>query len=91
MRSRVARGVLGIVLAAGACAALAGQTPGGQARKFESGVELTSITASVFDSAGHLVKGLSREAFDVYEDGELQHVSQFTKSACRSAWACCWT
>ena len=74
------RGVLGLVLAAGAV--LSGQTPPGQIapkdRKFESSVELTSITASVFDSAGHLVKGLSREAFDVYEDGELQQVSQFT-------------
>jgi Ca-activated chloride channel homolog len=45
---------------------------------FQTGVEITSITATVFDKDGALVKGLPREAFEVYEDGELQQVTQFT-------------
>lgn len=47
-------------------------------RLFRSGVEITAITATVLDGEGRLVTGLPREAFDVYEDGELQKVTQFT-------------
>lgn len=48
------------------------------ARPFRSGVEIISITATVHDSEGHLVTGLPRDAFEIYEDGERQVVSQFT-------------
>ena len=37
-----------------------------------------SITATVTDRDGHPVVGLPREAFEVYEDGEHQDVTQFT-------------
>jgi Ca-activated chloride channel family protein len=47
-------------------------------RLFRSGIEITSITATVTDHDGHLVTGLEREAFDVYEDGVLQTITQFT-------------
>jgi Ca-activated chloride channel family protein len=47
-------------------------------RPFTSGVEITSVTATVTDKAGHLVTGLGRDAFEVYEDGERQTVTQFT-------------
>jgi len=47
-------------------------------RPFKSGVELISISATVIDAEGHLVTGLPREAFEVFEDGERQDVSQFT-------------
>src|SRR5262249_28251586 len=47
-------------------------------RLFRSGIELTRITATVTDKEGHLITGLPREAFDVYEDGEPQSVTQFT-------------
>ena len=47
-------------------------------RLFQSGIELTSITATVRDGRGRLVTGLARDAFDVYEDGERQEVTQFT-------------
>ena len=47
-------------------------------RPFRSGVELTSLTATVLDKEGHLVKGLGRDAFEVYEDGVRQEVTQFT-------------
>jgi len=45
---------------------------------FRSGIELTSVTATVTDRDGHLVADLSREAFEVFEDGELQNVTQFS-------------
>ena len=48
-------------------------------RPFQSGIEITSITATVNDAAGHLVTNLPREAFEVYEDGEAQAVTQFTR------------
>lgn len=73
MRKTVAIGVLL------ACAAVAAQDlPVRDSRVFRSAVELTSITATVRDADGRLVTGLPREAFDVYEDGVRQQVTQFT-------------
>jgi len=48
-------------------------------RPFRSGIELTSITATVRDADGRLVKGLERDAFEVFEDGEPQTITQFTR------------
>jgi VWFA-related protein len=48
-------------------------------RPFASGIEITSITATVTDAEGHLVTGLPMDAFEVYEDGEKQQVTQFTR------------
>jgi VWFA-related protein len=45
---------------------------------FRSAVEVTTIAASVFDKDGKIVAGLGREAFEVYEDGVRQSVTQFT-------------
>jgi len=47
-------------------------------KPFTSGVEITSVTATVTDKDGHLVTGLGREAFEVFEDGVRQTVTQFT-------------
>jgi len=47
-------------------------------RPFHSGVDLTSITVTVRDSDGHLVTDLPREAFEVFDDGEAERVTQFT-------------
>jgi Ca-activated chloride channel family protein len=46
--------------------------------RFQSGVDLISVTATVIDSDGHLVTGLPREAFEIFEDGERQAITQFT-------------
>ena len=46
---------------------------------FQSGIEITSITATVIDKEGHPVTGLEREAFEVYEDGVRQTITQFTR------------
>jgi Ca-activated chloride channel family protein len=47
-------------------------------RVFRSGIEVTSITTTVRDSQGKLVTGLEREAFEIYEDGDPQKLTQFT-------------
>ena len=47
-------------------------------RPFRSGIEVTSLTATVRDGQGRLVTGLGLEAFSVFEDGEPQTVTQFT-------------
>src|SRR5262245_43740681 len=61
-------------------ALLAGQTqpPIRSDRQFQSGIEITSITATVTDKDGHLVTGLGRDVFDVFEDGVKQTITQFT-------------
>jgi len=66
-----------------ACLALAvpiAQTPlARDDHPFRSGIELTSITATVTDSAGRLVTGLDRDMFEVFEDGIRQEITQFTR------------
>ena len=46
--------------------------------RFKSGVELINVTASVSDTAGRFVPDLQKEDFAVYEDGQLQAVTQFS-------------
>lgn len=45
---------------------------------FRSAIKLTTVTATVTDSDGRLVHDLPRERFEVFEDGELQSITQFT-------------
>src|SRR5581483_7055450 len=45
---------------------------------FRTAVRLTTITATVTDGGGRLVHDLSRDAFEVFEDGEPQTITQFT-------------
>ena len=47
-------------------------------RRLESGVDLVMVTATVLDAEGHLVPGLPREAFGIWEDGVEQQISVFT-------------
>jgi Ca-activated chloride channel homolog len=57
-------------------------TVGGQivrdSRVLRSGVDVVMVTATVVDADGRLVTGLPREAFEIYEDGDRQAVTQFT-------------
>jgi len=48
-------------------------------RPFQSGIEITSVTATVTDKDGRLIHDLPREAFEVYEDGVRQTITQFTR------------
>jgi Ca-activated chloride channel family protein len=70
---RSAFGALLLLAAAGLT--LTAQDP---SARFRSEVDLISVTATVVDGEGHLVTGLPREAFEVYEDGERQTITQFT-------------
>jgi VWFA-related protein len=49
-------------------------------RPLRSGVDVTAVTATVRDEQGRLVIDLPREAFEVYEDGERQAITQFTQT-----------
>jgi Ca-activated chloride channel family protein len=66
------------VVAAGP-ALQAGQAPARSDRTFRSGVDLTAITVTVRDADGHLVTGLTRDDFDIWEDGVAQPLTQFTR------------
>lgn len=66
-----------VVLAAVLGAAAVDQTVRDQ-KPFKAGVEIITITATVTDTEGHLVRDLPREAFEVFEDGEKQVITQFT-------------
>src|SRR6266545_462190 len=59
-------------------AALAAQQPGLRLPTFHTQIDLTTITATVVDKNGVLVTNLPRDAFDVFEDGQLQTITQFT-------------
>jgi Ca-activated chloride channel family protein len=70
------RNALGALLlvAAGHLVLTAQDTPA----RFQSGIDLISVTATVINGDGHLVTGLPRDAFEVFEDGERQTIAQFT-------------
>ena len=46
--------------------------------RFKSGVELINVTATVSDSNGRFVSGLTKEDFVVFEDSERQTVTHFS-------------
>src|SRR5207248_853955 len=48
-------------------------------RLLTSGIEVISVAATVRDAEGHLITDLPREAFDIFEDGDRQTVTQFTR------------
>ena len=75
--TRTAAGVTAAVVASVALVAQT-QPPVTDPRPFQSGIEVTSITATVTDRDGHLITGLGREMFEIYEDGVRQAVTQFT-------------
>jgi Ca-activated chloride channel family protein len=60
------------------CAAAAAAAQRSSSPTFRSAIELTTVNATVVDRSGHLVRELPRDVFEVYEDGELQTISQFT-------------
>lgn len=71
----VRRAYAAMVLTLIAGIGLLAQDPAG---KFQSGVNLISVTATVVDREGHLVSGLPMDAFEIYEEGERQTIAQFT-------------
>lgn len=67
---------IGAVAVAGVLLA-ARQAPERDAR-FQSGINLITVTATVVDREGNLVTGLSQDAFEIFEEGERQTITQFT-------------
>lgn len=47
-------------------------------KTLRSGVDVVMVTATVVDADGQLVTGLPKEAFEIYEDGMPQAITQFT-------------
>jgi Ca-activated chloride channel homolog len=70
------RALLAAGLALGAAALLGAQES--RPRPLRSSIELTVVTATVRDAEGRLATGLSRDAFEIYEDGALVSIAQFT-------------
>jgi Ca-activated chloride channel family protein len=58
---------------------LAQEAPTRAPQTFHTGIDVTGITVTVRDADGHLVSDLPQEAFEVFDDGERQQVTQFTR------------
>ena len=69
--------VLTAILLGGALAAQTLQIER-QGPPLRSSVELTVVTATVVDADGHLVPDLTQNAFEIFEDGVQQTITQFT-------------
>jgi hypothetical protein len=85
---RVGLGLASIVLTAAGAAVLAQGQILRDPRPYRSSIEITSINATVRNADGRLVSGLSREAFEVFEDGNPQEITQFTSERVPSARLC---
>ena len=48
------------------------------AHQFRGGIETVAVTVTVVDADGRLIPGLTRDDFEVFEDGEPQRLTQFT-------------
>jgi len=70
------RGLVSMLIAAAAIAAAGQAAP--PAGPFRAAVDLTAVNATVVDRDGHLVRELPLGAFDLFEDGILQTITQFT-------------
>jgi Ca-activated chloride channel family protein len=66
------------VLPALVCAAALGGTAAAR-QVFKGGTDLVLLNVTAADSAGHLVTGLTQEDFQVYEDGVLQTITNFSR------------
>src|SRR5262245_36989548 len=51
---------------------------GGQAPPFRSGVETVHVTVTVVDASNRLITGLTKDDFQVYEDGQAQPITNFS-------------
>jgi Ca-activated chloride channel family protein len=54
-----------------------GQQPEAQTPTFKSGVDLVSVTATVRDRRGRLVRGLSKTDFEVLDNGQRRTITDF--------------
>ncbi len=84
MRVRAALLAAGLTVAAGVSSGplLRAQpplaVPPSQRPNFRTAVKLTTVTATVTDAEGRLVRDLPRDQFELFEDGQSQPITQFT-------------
>jgi Ca-activated chloride channel homolog len=69
---------LAIVIAAAQAVLFTAAEPLAQQQPFKSGARTVSVYATVTDSDGRLVPDLTREDFEVYDNGKLQPISIFS-------------
>jgi len=67
-----------VVVAAAILVALSDQVVVASRQAFESRIELVTVTATVTDATGRLVAGLTKDDFEIFDDGARQVVEQFT-------------
>jgi Ca-activated chloride channel family protein len=77
----LALAVASSVTASGQQSQVSGQEPQAQTPSFKSGVELVTVTATVRDKKGRLVKGLTSSDFEVYDAGERRAITNFRAEA----------
>ena len=76
-RSLLNTAAIAIVLA-GATIQGQQQKEDGGSFKFKTGVELINVTASVSDGTGRFVRGLAKDDFTIFEDGQRQEITHFS-------------
>ncbi len=65
--------MVGVALCVAAVTLVAAQTP-----RFRSNVTTVTVTVSVADANGRLITGLTKDDFEIFEDGVAQPVTQFS-------------
>ena len=51
------------------------------AQSFRSRIDIVQVTVAVTDADGRLITGLTKDDFQVFEDGDRQDITQFTDAA----------
>ena len=82
MRGRATTLAAGAAAGVVACAALAAQVPvspqRGDGFRYQTGIDLVNVTATVTDEDGRFVSDLARDDFTVYEDGQRQEITHLS-------------
>ena len=71
-------GATALILSGGPVASQQAQEPVRTGDILRSRIDIVTVAATVLDADGKLATGLPREAFEIYEDGERQTITQFT-------------
>lgn len=73
---RIPGPLLIVLLSLGAL--LSAQSVRAPAERFKAGIDVVTVTATVVTASGQLASGLTRDDFEVYDDGQPQTVTHFT-------------
>ncbi len=69
-----------LLLSLGALTAAPSAAAQPSGRRFESGIEIVTVTVAVTDADGRLVTDLAQDEFELFEDGVAQAITQFTRT-----------